>query len=165
MKGNEKIIEKLNGLLSEELTAINQYMVHSEMCSNWNYERLHKAVEKRAIDEMKHAEKLIDRILFLEGVPEIARYDVIRVGTDVKEQLENDLVAGKDTTADVQALQTARNNMLAERVKLAQQVVALLSPAQRTQVSQFMTQWRSLKQQEFQLFKQYSGNASETAQQ
>lgn len=82
-----------------------------------------------------------------------------------REQLENDLVAGKDTTADVQALQTARNNMLAERVKLAQQVVTLLSPAQRTQVSQFMTQWRSLKQQEFQLFKQYSGNASETAQQ
>lgn len=73
------------------------------------------------------------------------------------EQLENDLVAGKDTTADVQALQTAQNNMLAEKVKVAQQILASLTPAQRTQVSQFMTQWRSLKQQQWQLFQQYGG--------
>ena len=74
-----------------------------------------------------------------------------------REQLENDLVAGKETSADVQALQTAQNNMLAEKVKLAQQILATLSPAQRTQVAQFMTQWRSLKQQQWQLFQQYGG--------
>jgi bacterioferritin len=66
-------------------------MVHAEMCESWGYKELHKADQKRAVDEMKHAEKLIARILFLEGVPEIARYDVIRVGEDVKEQFENDL--------------------------------------------------------------------------
>lgn len=74
-----------------------------------------------------------------------------------REQLENDLVAGKDTSADVQALQTAQNNMLTEKVKIAQQMLATLSPAQRTQVSQFMTQWRALKQQQWQLFQQYGG--------
>ena len=73
------------------------------------------------------------------------------------EQLENDLIAGKDTTADLQALQTAQNNLMAERVKLAQQILATLTPQQRTQVSNFMTQWRSLKQQEWQLFQQYGG--------
>jgi bacterioferritin len=66
MKGNEKILETLNILLADELTAINQYMVHSEMCANWGYEKPHDAIEKRAIVEMKHAEKLIGRILFLE---------------------------------------------------------------------------------------------------
>ena len=79
------------------------------------------------------------------------------------EQLEDDLVGGKDTTADVQALQTAQNNMLAEKVKIAQQILASLTPAQRTQVAQFMTQWRSLKQQQWQLFQQYGG-ASEAPQ-
>ena len=74
-----------------------------------------------------------------------------------REQLENDLVAGKDTTADVQTVQTAQNNMLAEKVKLAQQIMATLTPAQRTQVAQFMTQWRALKQQQWQLFQQYGG--------
>ena len=65
MKGNEKIIEHLNARLAEELTAVNQYMVHAEMCDNWKYDKLHKMIQKRAIDEMKHAEKLIGRILFL----------------------------------------------------------------------------------------------------
>ena len=74
-----------------------------------------------------------------------------------RQQLENDLIAGKDTSADVQALQTAQNNMLAARVKIAQQVVATLSPEQRTQASQFMTQWRSLHDQEHQLFQKYGG--------
>ena len=67
MKGNEKIMAMLNYFLADELTAISQYMVHSEMCANWGYKKLHEATEKRAIDEMKHAEKLIGRILFLEG--------------------------------------------------------------------------------------------------
>ena len=91
MKGNEKVIEQLNRALREELTAINQYFVHSEMYENWGYDKLSGYIKKLSIAEMKHAEKLIDRILFLEGVPEIARYDVIRVGTDVKEGFENDL--------------------------------------------------------------------------
>ena len=93
MKGNDKILEKLNDLLSYELTAINQYMVHSEMCDNWRYERLHKADEKRAIDEMKHAEKLIARILFLEGRPIVSKLKEIRIGPDVESQHKNDLMS------------------------------------------------------------------------
>ena len=90
MKGNPKIIEKLNDLLSDELTAINQYMVHSEMCDNWGYERLHKLIEKRAIDEMKHAEKLIARILFLDGRPIVSNLKKINIGAEVPAQHQND---------------------------------------------------------------------------
>ncbi len=90
MKGNEKLLKTLNALLSEELTAINQYMVHSEMSANWGYEKLHKHFEKQAIDEMKHAEKLIGRILFLEGLPNLQRLGKINVGQTVKEMLELD---------------------------------------------------------------------------
>lgn len=92
MKGDQKVIDALNAGLTIELTAINQYFCQSKMCKNWGYTKLAKKHYVESIGEMKHAEKLIDRILFLEGVPEIARYDVIRVGADVKEQLENDLV-------------------------------------------------------------------------
>jgi len=90
MKGQEKIIEQLNMRLAEELTAINQYMVHSEMCDNWNYEKLHKMIEKRAIDEMKHAEKLIARILFLEGRPIVSNLNKIHIGAEVPKMHEND---------------------------------------------------------------------------
>lgn len=90
MKGNPKIIETLNALLADELTAINQYMVHSEMCDDWGYEKLHKHFEKRAIDEMKHAEKLIGRILFLEGLPTVSKLNTISIGKDVSGQLAND---------------------------------------------------------------------------
>ena len=93
MKGNEKVIAALNDLLADELTAINQYMVHSEMCDNWGYEKLHKAVEKRAVQEMKHAEKHIARILFLEGTPRVDKLNKISVGADVAKQLANDLEA------------------------------------------------------------------------
>lgn len=96
MKGDEKIIEKLNDLLSDELTAINQYMVHSEMCANWGYERLHKADEKRAIEEMKHAEKLIARILFLEGRPIVSDLKKINIGAEVEQQHRNDWDAEND---------------------------------------------------------------------
>jgi bacterioferritin len=92
MKGDPKIIDALNGGLTIELTAINQYFCQAKMCKNWGYFKLAAKHYEESMGEMKHAEKLIDRILFLEGVPEIARYDVIRVGTDVKEQFENDLV-------------------------------------------------------------------------
>jgi bacterioferritin len=90
MKGNPKIIDKLNDLLSDELTAINQYFVHAEMCENWGYEKLHKLIEKRAIDEMKHAEKLIARILFLEGRPIVSHLKKINIGAEVPAQHQND---------------------------------------------------------------------------
>jgi bacterioferritin len=93
MKGNDKIIAALNNLLSDELTAINQYMVHSEMCDNWHYEELHKAIEERAITEMKHAEKLIARILFLEGSPTVSNLKKINIGADIPAQFNNDLEA------------------------------------------------------------------------
>jgi bacterioferritin len=93
MKGNEKVLDKLNFFLADELTAISQYMVHSEMCANWGYENLHKATEKRAIDEMKHAEKLIARILFLEGKPVVSELNPLHIGENVEEQLKNDLDA------------------------------------------------------------------------
>src|SRR5262245_49422526 len=91
MKGNPKVIEALNAALTIELTAINQYFCQAKMCKNWGFMKLAGKHYEESMGEMKHAEKLIDRILFLEGVPEIARYDVIRVGTNVKEQFENDL--------------------------------------------------------------------------
>jgi bacterioferritin len=91
MKGHPDVIEALNRALTIELTAINQYFCQAKMCMNWGFHRLGAKHYEESMGEMKHAEKLIDRILFLDGVPEIARYDVIRVGTDVKEQLENDL--------------------------------------------------------------------------
>ncbi len=96
MKGNEKIIERLNALLADELTAISQYMVHSEMCANWGYDRLHKAIEKRAVEEMKHAEKHIGRILFLEGRPTVSNLNKINIGPDVETQLKNDWAGEQD---------------------------------------------------------------------
>lgn len=96
MKGNERIIERLNDLLADELTAINQYMVHSEMCEDWGYGKLHEAVEARAITEMRHAEKLIGRIIFLEGRPVVSKLKELHIGGDVPGQLRNDLAAEYD---------------------------------------------------------------------
>ena len=90
MKGNAKLIETLNSLLADELTAINQYIVHAEMCANWGYEKLHAYSEKRAIEEMKHAEKLIGRILFLEGRPTVSVLGKMSIGADVPLQLAGD---------------------------------------------------------------------------
>lgn len=90
MKGNEKIIAVLNELLADELSAISQYMVHSEMCDNWGYERLHKAIEKQAVDEMHHAEWLIKRIIFLEGAPVVSKLNPINVGKTVLDMVSND---------------------------------------------------------------------------
>ncbi len=98
MKGNDKLVEVLNELLADELTAINQYMVHSEMCEDWGYEKLHDLFEKRSIDEMKHAEKLIGRILFLEGRPIVTTLNKIHIGAEVPNQLAN------DHDAEVQAI-------------------------------------------------------------
>lgn len=93
MKGNERIIEALNEMLADELTAINQYIVHSEMCANWGYGELHEAIEKRAITEMRHAEKLIGRIIFLEGMPIVSKLNPLHIGSDVETQLRNDLAS------------------------------------------------------------------------
>jgi bacterioferritin len=100
MKGNDKIISVLNDLLADELTAINQYMVHSEMCANWGYDRLHHAIEKRAIQEMKHAEKLIGRILFLEGKPIVSKLKDLHIGEGVAEQYQNDHGSEVDAVKD-----------------------------------------------------------------
>jgi bacterioferritin len=93
MKGNDRLITTLNALLADELTAINQYMVHSEMCDNWGYEKLHKYFEKRSIEEMKHAERLIARVLFLEGRPVVSALNKISIGAEVPKMLENDHAA------------------------------------------------------------------------
>jgi len=90
MKGNEQVIAVLNQVLRKELTGINQYFVHAKMCENWGYERLYKVLSEESIGEMKHADDIIERILFLEGTPNVAAYDRIQIGTAVKQQLEND---------------------------------------------------------------------------
>jgi bacterioferritin len=96
MKGQPEVIDTLNELLADELTAINQYFVHAEMCGDWGYEKLHEQVEKRAIQEMKHAESLIERILYLEGMPVVSKLNKISIGDAVKKQIENDKVAEED---------------------------------------------------------------------
>ena len=98
MKGNEKLLPALNALLADELTAISQYMVHSEMCHHWGYQSLHQAIEKQAIDEMHHAEWLIGRIIFLEGTPQVSRLNPIMIGTTVPE------IVNKDQDAEVDAV-------------------------------------------------------------
>jgi bacterioferritin len=90
VKGNDRIIAKLNDLLADELTAISQYMVHTELCDHWGYDRLHEAIQKRAVDEMKHAERLIGRIVFLEGKPIVGELKPIHIGAEVPAQHEND---------------------------------------------------------------------------
>ena len=96
MKGNEKVLATLNALLREEMTAISQYMVHAEMYEDWGYTKLGEAEEHSAIEEMKHAEKLIARILFLEGRPIVSELDAIRIGKTVDEMLKNDLTLETD---------------------------------------------------------------------
>ena len=93
MKGNGKLIETLNGLLADELTSINQYVVHTEMVENWGYGKLKKFVGARSMTEMKHAAKLIERILFLEGLPIVSTLHKINIGADVPGQCANDLAA------------------------------------------------------------------------
>jgi len=103
MKGNDKLIATLNTLLADELTAINQYMVHSEMCKNWGYVELHEAIEKRAITEMKHAEMHIGRIIFLESRPIVSNLNPLHIGASVLEQLQSDLAAEQGAVRDYNA--------------------------------------------------------------
>jgi bacterioferritin len=91
MRGNEQVIAVLNQALKEELTAINQYFIHAEMCENWGYGKLGDYIKKQSIDEMKHAEALVERILFLDGIPRMADPMQLKIGQSVKAQIENDL--------------------------------------------------------------------------
>ncbi|MGB9605371.1 MAG: bacterioferritin [Bryobacteraceae bacterium] len=91
MRGSEKVIAVLNEALTEELTAINQYFLHAEMQANWGYRRLYEKVRQLSIQEMRHAEWLIERILFLEGTPNMTGYGSLKIGQDVRQQIENDL--------------------------------------------------------------------------
>jgi len=104
MKGSAKVLAELNSLLAEELTAINQYMVHAEMCENWGYDKLGEVAQKRAIDEMKHAEKHIARILFLEGTPIVSKLNDIHIGADVPKQFANDVQGEYDAVKHYNAV-------------------------------------------------------------
>jgi bacterioferritin len=90
MKSSQEVLDLLNQLLTNELTAINQYFIHAKMCENWGYHRLAAKLREESIDEMRHADQVITRILFLDGVPNLQRYHKLRVGETVKEQLESD---------------------------------------------------------------------------
>jgi len=90
MKGNQDLINVLNSLLTDELTAVNQYMVHSEICENWGYDKLHGAIRKQAFDEMHHAEWLIERIIFLEGMPIVSKLNQINIGKTVPDMIKLD---------------------------------------------------------------------------
>jgi bacterioferritin len=103
MKSDPKVLEVLNALLAHELTVVNQYMVHAEMCDNWGYDKLAKSIEKRAIEEMKHAEKLIGRILFLEGIPIVSKLNNIHIGSDVSKMFGSDHNAEDEAIKDYNA--------------------------------------------------------------
>ena len=109
MRGNPKVIEQLNLALREELTAINQYFIHAEMCDNWGYQKLGAFIKKQSIDEMRHAETLIERLLFLDATPTMQPMD-LSVGSTVKQQLEADLVLETNAVAMYNnAIQVARS--------------------------------------------------------
>lgn len=91
MKGNSEVLEILGEVLAAELTAVNQYFIHAKMCQNWGYKRLAEYIKKESIDEMKHADRIIERMLFLDGTPDLQRYMKIRVGSNVKDMFEKDL--------------------------------------------------------------------------
>jgi bacterioferritin len=110
MKGNPKVIAALNEALKEELTAINQYFLHAEMCENWKYTRLAGFIKKQSIDEMKHAEVLIERILFLDATPNMTELMQLNVGQNVKDQLQSDLQLEISAVAQYNAaIRTARD--------------------------------------------------------
>jgi bacterioferritin len=109
MKGKPEVLKALQNMLEEELGALNQYFLHSEMCENWGYGLLSKRVKKLSINEMKHAEELIERLLFLEGAPNLSELPKLNVGKDVKQQLENDLALELGAVTDYnEAIATCR---------------------------------------------------------
>ncbi len=143
MQGDPRLIDALNDILTAELTAINQYFVHAKMCKNWGYERLAQTNRTESIGEMKHADAIIDRILFLEGVPNMQRLEKVRVGETVPEQLELDLalemVAVKrlnDTIALAVEVGDNATRELVERILISEQEHIDWLEAQLTQVKQ-----------------------------
>jgi bacterioferritin len=109
MKGKPEVLEALAEMLREELGAINQYMLHAEMCENWGYKRLAGLIKKQSLGEMKHAEALMERILFLEGMPQMDQMIKLRIGKDVRQQLENDLALERGAVVDYnKAIETCR---------------------------------------------------------
>jgi bacterioferritin len=121
VKGDEKLLTVLNQLLADELSAINQYMVHAEMCSNWGYNNLHKAIEKQAMDEMFHAEWLIRRIIFLEGIPIVTKLNPIKIGKTVRDMV------GNDQDAEVAAVASYNSAIILAREVADQASVDLLT--------------------------------------
>ena len=103
MKGNQEVIDYLKLILTNELTAINQYFLHSRMCKDWGYQKLADKMQEESIDEMKHAREVIDRILFLEGTPNLQKIHPLKIGTTVKKQLENDLLLENQAVKDLKS--------------------------------------------------------------
>jgi len=109
VKGKPEVLKVLQEMLSEELGALNQYFLHSEMCENWGYELLSKRIKEVSIVEMKHAEELIERLLFLEGTPNLSELSKLNIGKDVKQQLENDVALEHGAVTDYnEAIATCR---------------------------------------------------------
>jgi bacterioferritin len=121
MKGKPVVLEALSQMLKEELGAISQYFLHAEMCENWGYERLSDLIKKQAVGEMKHAEILIERILFLEGLPNMGDLPKLNIGKNVKEQIQNDLALEVSAVAEynqaVASCQKAGDNATADLLK------------------------------------------------
>src|SRR5262249_28938985 len=143
MRGHDKIIELLNEVLTAELTAINQYFVHARMCENWGYERLWKKVRAESIGEMRHADSLIERILYLEGIPNLQRVGKVNVGQTVSEQLKLDLDVEKTAVKALNnAIELCRSlsdngsRELLERMLLSEEEHANWLEAQLTLIAQ-----------------------------
>lgn len=144
MKGSDKVIEQLNDVLTAELTAINQYFIHSKMCKDWGYKRLADRIYHESIDEMKHADELIERILFLQGVPNVQRYGKITVGETVKEQLELDLKMEYDAVERFRkAIKVARDE---ERDETSALLLEKMLASEEEHVDWIETQLELIKQ-------------------
>jgi bacterioferritin len=143
MRGEDRIITALNDVLTSELTAVNQYFIHARMCENWGYERLWKKVRAESIGEMKHADSLIERILYLEGVPNLQRLGKVNVGQTVPEQLKLDLevekAAVKSLNAGIELARSLGDNgsrELLERILLSEEEHANWIEAQLALIAQ-----------------------------
>ncbi len=149
MKGKKEVLDRLNARLAEELAAINQYMVHAEMCEDWGYDKLHAMIEKRAIDEMKHAEKIIGRLLFLEGNPVVTKLSGISIGADVETQLRKDLAlekaAVKDYNDDISFTANAKDSGTKELLE------SILADEEK-HIDEIETQLEQIKQMGIQLY-------------
>ena len=143
MKGNDRVLAVLNQLLAEELTAISQYMVHSEMCESWGYNKLHAAIEKQAMEEMKHAEWLIQRILFLDGSPIVSKLNAMKIGKDVPQMVaydeEGELGAVRAYNAGIRVAREAEDqataDLLTKILKMEEEHVDW-AEVQRAQIAQ-----------------------------